>query len=131
MTNGRAKLFLTHRALLARKEKIAIFSRGTYIPLEATGELSNHVVAFARGFEGEMAVAIAPRLLAGVVKPGDLPLAHRIWKGTEISLPGGASSGWRDAITGCELATEGTMQLGDALKHFPVALLLSEEGNRQ
>ncbi len=133
--DGRAKLFLTHRGLLARKENIAILSRGSYIPIESSGELSRHVVAFARSHDTGTALDVAPRFLTGVVEPDEMPLGDKAWGNTEILLPGTPASGpvasrWQDAITGGVLATEGTLRLAEVLKHFPVALLFSKEGSR-
>jgi (1->4)-alpha-D-glucan 1-alpha-D-glucosylmutase len=128
--DGRVKLFLTHACLKARKESIAVFSEGSYIPIESRGQSGRHVVAFARGHGSGNAVAVAPRLLTGIVAPGEMPLGERVWGDTEIVLPeallsGSAASGWLDAITGQVIATEGTLRLAEVLRHFPVALLLS------
>ncbi|MFC1799781.1 hypothetical protein ACFL2Z_02585, partial [Candidatus Eisenbacteria bacterium] len=76
------------------------------------------------------ALAVAPRLLTGVVGPVELPLGDKAWGDTEILLPdtlpsGSAASSWRDAITGEVIATEGTLRLAEVLRLFPVALLLS------
>ncbi len=129
--DGRLKLFLTHRGLLARKENIAVFSEGSYIPIESRGEFGRHVVAFARSHGSGTALAVAPRLLTGVVKTDELPLGDKAWGDTQIVLPDTLSSGsgasrWHHAITGEVIATEGTLRLAEVLRHFPVALLLSQ-----
>jgi (1->4)-alpha-D-glucan 1-alpha-D-glucosylmutase len=138
--DGRLKLFLTNACLKARKENIAVFSEGSYIPIESRGELSQHVIAFARRHGSGTALAVAPRLLTRVVAPGEMPLGGGVWKNTEIVLPdavscgpaasgpkasGPVDPGWRDAITGEVIAAEGTLRLAEVLRHFPVALLLN------
>ena len=133
--DGRLKLFVTYASLKARKENIAVFSEGSYIPIESSGEFGRHVVAFARIHGDRTALAVAPRLLTGMVEPDEMPLGDEVWKDTEIVLPDALSSGpaasrsvgwaWRNVITGEVIAAEGTLRLAEVLRHFPVALLLS------
>jgi (1->4)-alpha-D-glucan 1-alpha-D-glucosylmutase len=129
-TDGRMKLLLTQLGLKARKENIAVFTEGSYIPIESSGKLRRHVIAFARSHGSGKVIAIAPRLMTGVVEVGKMPLGEGVWGDTEFKLAGELSDGtepsrWLNAITGEVLAAEGTLRLGRVLKHFPVALLLS------
>lgn len=123
--DGRVKLYLTHRVLQARKEHLALFRDGDYQPLEVTGQFKDHIVAFARRQGGTTAIAIAPRFLTNLIQPGDFPLGEQVWKDTRIELPSGLGSSWQDAIALQTLQTNGNILIGDALKHFPVALLIS------
>ena len=108
---GLPKLWLIQRTLATRREHAAAFgTRGTHEPLIAQGAKAAHVVAFARG---GMVVSIAPRLVIGL---GD------DWGDTSVDLPAGQ---WRDALTG-EPRAGGPLALGEALRRFPVALLVRE-----
>ena len=125
--DGRMKLFLISKVLEARKQNLAIFQTGDYLPLEVTGKFKDQIVAFARSDGNNVAVTIAPRLLTSLVEPGKTPIGE-VWEDTRLQLPAGMPSQWQDAIASQSLKTDGTLLMGDALKHFPVALLISQQG---
>jgi (1->4)-alpha-D-glucan 1-alpha-D-glucosylmutase len=123
--DGRIKLFLTHKVLQARKEHLDVFLKGEYLPLEVSGKFKDHVVAFARRFEDTMAIAIAPRFFTSLVQPGEYPLGEQVWADTQLRLPQGSQSTWRDAITNQTISGSGAIAIGQILQHFPVAQLVS------
>lgn len=113
--DGAVKLAVTRSALALRAEKPAIFAGGDYIPLEATGDKAEHVVAFARKAGDDAVVVAVPRLVGGL---GKAP----VWGNTAIPLPRGAR--WRDVLTG-RVLPGGDAALASALfSGFPVALLV-------
>ncbi|MBD2001011.1 malto-oligosyltrehalose synthase [Leptolyngbya sp. FACHB-541] len=122
--DGRIKLFLTFKVLQARKVHRTLFEQGDYQPLTVTGKFKDHVIAFARSFEGKTAIAIAPRFLTGLLEAGQLPLGEQIWADTAVELPAGLASSWKDAISDQSLQTHASLPLGEALKHFPAALMI-------
>jgi (1->4)-alpha-D-glucan 1-alpha-D-glucosylmutase len=123
--DGRIKLFLTIQALKARTQYVEVFNQGDYLPLEVKGELKDHIIAFARKFGDRTIVAIAPRFLTGLIKPGEYPLGEKIWANTHLQLPANAPSSWKNVISEQPIQTNGVLQIGEALKHFPVALLIA------
>ncbi|MEP0751451.1 malto-oligosyltrehalose synthase [Trichocoleus sp. Lan] len=123
--DGRIKLFLIAKVLEARKQNLAVFQKGDYVPLEVDGKFQDRIVAFARSYENRVAITIVPRLLTNVVQEGEYPLGE-VWGDTQLKLPQGMPSAMKDAITSQSLRANGTVLIGDALKHFPVALLISE-----
>lgn len=124
-TDGRIKLFLTAQALKARANRRDLFLEGDYQPLEVSGTHSDHIIAFARQYEGQMAVAIAPRFLTRLIQPGADPLGA-VWQDTQIHLPTGSSTTWRNVLTDQTLQTSGTVAIANAFQHFPVALLIKD-----
>ena len=124
--DGRIKLFLTNKVLQARKENLAVFQEGDYQPLEVVGKFQDHIVAFARSFEGKTAIAIAPRFLTSLIQPGEYPLGEQVWADTQLQLPQGSPSTWRDVITDQTISGSGGVAIGQILQHFPVALLVSQ-----
>jgi len=132
-TDGRLKLYLIRRALALRRERPALFEAGTYLPLEARGERSEHLVGFARvGADGAVIVAV-PRLTARLTGfTGALALGAPPWGETWLSLGSDALAGrFRDRFTGGVLETErrdGAPALSAAalFASFPVALLEAE-----
>jgi (1->4)-alpha-D-glucan 1-alpha-D-glucosylmutase len=122
--DGKIKLFLTHKLLQARKDNLDVFLKGDYQPLEVSGKFKEHIVAFARSFGDTMAIAIAPRFLTSLVQSGESPLGEQVWADTQLQLPQGSPSTWRDAIT--EQTISGSGAIAQILQHFPVALLVSQ-----
>ncbi|WP_319420599.1 malto-oligosyltrehalose synthase [Pleurocapsa sp. FMAR1] len=118
--NGKIKLFLTHQLLKARKEYSEIFLNGDYQPIEVTGKYQNHLVAFARNYGDKTIVAIAPRFLTGIIKPGQLPLGKEVWSDTSLKL---ADKNWHNVIDH-QTIVGGNLAVGEILQNFFVALLI-------
>lgn len=121
--DGRIKLFLTHRALLARRSWPELFGFGSYLPLKIEGEKMYHCIAFARVHEGRWAVTIAPRFLADLMGRDELPLGREVWGDTRVDVPDGAPNRWKDAIIERKREGDQELYLGELLDEFPVALL--------
>jgi (1->4)-alpha-D-glucan 1-alpha-D-glucosylmutase len=128
--DGRIKLFVIYRALRAREKMRFLFQEGRYIPLKASGSLKDHIIAFARNREKSWAVTIAPRFLASLIGEGELPFGLEVWGDTSLVLPEGISASWRDAMSDQAVEWGKGLRAGDALKYFPVSLLMGEEEKR-
>lgn len=122
--DGRIKLFLIHRALMLRKKEPELFSRGSYVRLNAQGGCKDNVIAFARRHEGAWAITIVPRLCTALVKAEEMPLGRRIWSDTHLAVGSDMPASWINAITNQPFKIEDCMYIGDILDRFPVALLL-------
>ena len=83
----------------------------------------DHIVAFARSDGNTTIITIVPRFLTRLIQPGEYPLGKQ-WHDTCFHLPSQASSTWYDAITEQMIQVDGSVQVGEALKYFPVALLV-------
>jgi (1->4)-alpha-D-glucan 1-alpha-D-glucosylmutase len=125
--DGRIKLFLIYRALRARNAHPEVFQKGAYVPLEAAGNLKDHVIAFGRNHEDEWAVTMVPRFLTGMINEGEYPFGQGVWDDTRILLPEGLGKRWRNVITNRYLNGDSELIIGQVLTHFPVALLMKEE----
>ena len=126
--DGRVKLYVASRALRFRRENPALFARGEYEPLEATGAKAEHAFAFARRDGDATAVAVVPRLVVGLTagRPGD-PVGGDVWEDTAIPAPAGcAGRAWRHVLTGQRVPPGETLALADVLADAPVALLAAE-----
>jgi (1->4)-alpha-D-glucan 1-alpha-D-glucosylmutase len=129
MEDGRVKMFLIWRGLSARRDHAALFRDGEILPLSVTGRYRKHTIAFARRNGTAWAVAVAPRLLATMLKKGGLPLGQAVWEDTVIGGPQGMPRLWKDAFTGDEKRFDGKFPLGEVLSRFPAALLLGMNGH--
>jgi (1->4)-alpha-D-glucan 1-alpha-D-glucosylmutase len=123
---GMAKMLLVHNALAARKANPYVFREGTYTELTASGKLAGHVVAFARSKQRAYAICIVPRFVTGVVGECGFPLGPDVWGDTVVTMPPGAPHRWQDAVSGMRIAGAGAINVGDALRLFPVSLLMED-----
>ncbi|HEX7969877.1 MAG TPA: malto-oligosyltrehalose synthase, partial [Stellaceae bacterium] len=101
-----------------RAESPEVFEGGAYVPLQTSGRHAERLVAFARIADGHVAVAVAPRLVAPLLRDG----GTIDWDDTTVSLP--SARAWRDVLSGRGLGTrEGQITAAELLADFPVALL--------
>lgn len=120
--DGRIKLWVTHRCLQARRTYAELFAHGDYQPLAVSGEAEESIIACARQWQGQTAVAIAPRFLTQRIQPGDYPIGE-IWGDTTVKLPEGDAR-WHNWTSDRALLGTGEVQIRDVLAEFPVALLM-------
>jgi (1->4)-alpha-D-glucan 1-alpha-D-glucosylmutase len=120
---GHSKLYLIWRVLEFRNRYRALFDEGHYVPLAVEGAKHEHVCAFARVLQDEMAIVVVPRLVAGLTKMDQrLPIGLDVWEDTRLQLPGtGRFSNIFTGQTLDDLQTE--LPLSQILSEFPVALL--------
>jgi (1->4)-alpha-D-glucan 1-alpha-D-glucosylmutase len=128
--DGRAKLYVTWRALQLRQRRAELFQSGNYVPLFAEGARAKHVVAFARCGETSGVIAVAPRLLVALVDDADkLPPSPAVWSDTAISLPWlKPGTKLHNVMDGRTLIVEksengGRLTIGALTADFPLALL--------
>ena len=121
--DGQVKLFVTWKLLRLRGEHRATFLDGPYTPLDVHGQLSEHVIAFARA----EVIAIAPRLVRRLVRRGEN--GPRLEFGDEtITLPPAAPARFRDIFTDATVdASAGRISVSAALGAFPVSVLVPDE----
>jgi (1->4)-alpha-D-glucan 1-alpha-D-glucosylmutase len=103
--DGRAKLWVTSRALRLRRDYPELFA--SYTPLLARGAAAEHAVAFDRGG----AITVATRLPVGLERTGG-------WGDTVLDVGGAVS----DLISGRRWS--GELAFAELLADYPVALLV-------
>jgi (1->4)-alpha-D-glucan 1-alpha-D-glucosylmutase len=119
--SGEVKMFVTWTVLQARRKSKSLFENGAYRPVQIRGSKRDHAVAFARDWEKQSMIVVAPRLpltLAGSERKP--PLGAGVWADTQLDLPD--FRGFVDAFT--RRAIDST-RLADVLGEFPIALLES------
>jgi len=84
---ARAKLYLTWKALSARREYASVFQSAKYTPLTAEGATGEHVIAFARGAADLHIITVVPRLFAKLLGGRSSLLDPNIWQNSRIKLP--------------------------------------------
>jgi (1->4)-alpha-D-glucan 1-alpha-D-glucosylmutase len=122
--DGRVKLWMTATLLRARRRERELFARGGYIPLVAEGERRENVVAFARRWQGRIAVTIVGRFFTQL--PG--AAVGEAWSDTALLLPPEVPvTGLTDELTGraCEI-TDARIPLASLLRASPFAVLIGD-----
>jgi (1->4)-alpha-D-glucan 1-alpha-D-glucosylmutase len=131
LDDGRAKLYLTWRLLALRTARATLFRDGGYVPIAVEGAQATHVCAFARTHGDHSVVVIAPRLFASLPQAGaSPPLGPPVWQDTALlldALP--RADVLTDVLSGQTLRLAGARRvaLREALAHFPVAVLATDE----
>jgi (1->4)-alpha-D-glucan 1-alpha-D-glucosylmutase len=136
MEDGRIKLFVTYRTMQCRRDHPGLLSAGEYLPIAVDGPRAAHLFAFVRRAGDIQALVAVPRLPAGLTSDPDRPpLGQEIWQDTRLVLTDIAPGmRWRNLFTGEILATaerdgQPSLAASDVFANFPVALLISEEGD--
>lgn len=117
--SGAIKLWLMHRLLGFRREQPALFGEGDYQPLGATGRFAESVIAFARTHGEQTAVVVVPRFTS---KLGCPPLGLA-WEDTAVTMPAGATKGWRETLTGRRWEGQASLRLAELFAELSVAVL--------
>ena len=117
----RLKLYLTWRALQLRARRPDLFRDGDYQPLGTEGANAEHLCAFARRLDGQVAITVVPRLLARLSDEHENTVD---WGDTRVLLPPGD---WYDLLGGRRHRVEQSgVAAGDLLTPLPLALLVDD-----
>ncbi len=123
--DGRAKLWVTWRALQARRDHQRLFMHGEYVPLPVHGSRARHVVAFARSADRACAIIAAGRLYGSLDVPVGVPPVGAVWADTWIDVGGLAAGGGAlvDALSGAPLPLDGArLPLAQGFAHLPAGI---------
>lgn len=129
MEDGRAKLYLTWRALSLRKKDQDVFEIGEYRPLAIHGPLADHLCAFARLHKQSVVITVVPRWFAKLTQPEELPLSETVWADTWVETPfNDTDAAYTNVLTQEAVRTkdhdgDACLAVPELLANFPVALL--------
>jgi (1->4)-alpha-D-glucan 1-alpha-D-glucosylmutase len=126
--DARIKLYLMQTALCYRRENATLFQEGEFLPLQSTGDRSQHVVSFLRRHNGREVLVVVPRWLSQISESSAKGQTAPDWHGTQIKLPSGSPSSWTNVITREKVVSqqqsgERSLRVDALFRNFPVALL--------
>ena len=129
--SGKPKLYLTWRTLELRNKKASLFKEGVYIPLNVSGEKAQHVIAFAREYEGQTAIVVAPRLCARLLgESGNTVCDETLWGDTNVEISNSHGRCYHNVFTGECIAPRGEeraiITLAGLFRYFPASILIGE-----
>lgn len=128
--DGRIKQQVIRSVLAFRRANPALFDRGSYRPISASGELAGCVLAFARQCGDVEALVAVTRLAAHHVDPAEPRIPPHCWRDTglhtgEAVEASGNDGGWTDVLTGHAVTSHaGWLRAKDVFATLPVALLV-------
>ena len=125
--SGAIKQAVIARTLAMRAEHPVLFARGRYQPLHVTGPHADRVLAFAREWQGQWAVVVAPRLSTPLLQNSALPLINpREWADTRLELPFDGTEHKLNGLFAHPVVTNNkAIRVSDALGSFPVNLMIT------
>ncbi len=132
---GAIKLYITQKALRARKENPELFTTGIYIPLvEATDCDPGKILGLMRENENAVSISIVPRMIAyDLNRREPLDCSPAFSQSAAISTPLPARTTLRNIFTGKQVQTgkDGEINLHEAFGDFPVVQLIAEKKKSQ
>jgi malto-oligosyltrehalose synthase len=123
--DGRMKQSVIARALALRRAVPDLFARGDYRPLEVTGALARHVVAFMRMHANQISLTVVPRLPHALLAGRDsIAIPPDAWRDTALHVPSGlAGRRLHDTLGGgASVTLAATLAVGAVLRDCPVSL---------
>jgi (1->4)-alpha-D-glucan 1-alpha-D-glucosylmutase len=126
-TDGRLKLWTTHRALCKRTEARELFRHGDYAAIGVEGERKEHVVAFTRQHRQNTALVAVPRLNFTMLNGEPRLATAEDWGTTRLRPPQDfARRTFHNALTGQSITVQdnGELLCREIFAAFPVALLI-------
>lgn len=125
--DGRIKQALIKQLLALRQRYPLLFSQGDYHPLTATGDHSDHLVAFTRRYAGHQLLVVVPRLTAALLGGAEQPtIPPAQWGNTRLQPESGL---WHSVLTNASLEVDDQgIPIATLLAELPVGVFLRENG---
>ena len=132
LDDGRAKLYLTWKTLRLRAAHPDVFQYGKYAALAVEGPRAEHLCAYARVYEDEVVVAVAPRWYARLAGAADSAPPADCWRDCRIEAPGAEWQDYQNLFTGETVTAQvdnekSWFSAAALLASFPVGLLSSSK----
>jgi malto-oligosyltrehalose synthase len=125
--DGHIKQAVIAQTLALRREHPRLFAEGSYAPIEVTGAAANHLVAFARRLDSDIAITVVPRLAHELLGAGDrITFDPSAWKDAALTLDHVWPVVWRNIFCGETIrAAQQRIEVKSILGRSPVALLIA------
>ena len=94
--DGSIKLAIIYKLLQLRNQYPSLFLNGSYIPLEVSGPLAMHLIAFARRYQNKVLVVVVLRWFTSLLNLEQYTFSPLLWENTEIILPSEFPLTWQN-----------------------------------
>lgn len=123
---GTAKLYVTSMLLQLRREHSQLFAQGRYEPVAVTGELKDHLLAFARIHEGKSVIVVVPRWMHRLMNGELAPPVGKVWGDARLEVPGESGQAFVELLSDEKVSAQGgSVEVAKVLARFPVAVLFA------
>ncbi len=130
LSSGYLKLLVTRECLKLRKSHPDLFLKGSYTPVDVTGEHRENLIAFLRREGRYSLLVLVPRLTSdlGVQR---LPIGVDAWKDTAITIPSSEGLVFRDIFSHRVVDLTGKKQIlvSSILEKSPFSILFHDGNN--
>jgi malto-oligosyltrehalose synthase/4-alpha-glucanotransferase len=126
-SNGDIKLHLTQLLNRLRKENPDLFSKGNYLPLEVKGKYRDNIISFARYYQQQWIIVIAP--IGTTFNAGKLDDFD--WKDTTVLLPDDAPLQWEGLFDQQPSVLNKELIVKTILQKLPFGLLKSTSNTKR
>jgi len=135
LRDSHLKILVTHRLLHLRRRLSHLWSQGDYVPLDVTGPLADHLIAFGwRGTESQRLelIAVIPRFVQKLIEAArqtgtatsPFILHASTWQESSIVLPADSPTSATCIFTGqAQTFVENTLRAAQVLANFPIGVL--------
>ena len=122
--DGKIKMFITMKLLRLRNTSKDLFLKGKVNQVNIMGKNKENVLAFARIFNDEELVIVAPKFTSLLAGLDGLLFSTDFQDDTVLRMDKEEQKGWIEILTGREIKPNNKMiSLENLLKPFPVAVL--------
>ncbi|MEJ2617823.1 MAG: hypothetical protein P8Z35_22905, partial [Ignavibacteriaceae bacterium] len=122
-SDAKIKLYIIYKSLQVRNDNPEIYNEGNFISLETGGKFKDNLIAFARNFEDNIIITLAPRFLTDLIRENTLPISTDVWNDTYIKLNKIKQSPLKNNLTGETFEKKDRILVGELFKNFPFGLL--------
>jgi malto-oligosyltrehalose synthase len=125
--DGRMKLLLSSLLLNYRRKNPDLFLEGKYIPLETSGPLKNHLMAYCRQTNDQWLLVVVPLVTDTLSeKSRGEYLSELNWDGSGALLPDNAPNKWTNFITRERIVDKKMIEARDIFKNATVGIYIAE-----
>lgn len=127
--SGAVKQQLIRTLLSLRTRHPALFSEGEYGPLAVEGEYADHIIAYARRYQGTVVAIIAVHLPQGLLQPDAPTIAVEKLGNTHVLMPASGGPVWTELLSGTTPDIGGgKVKLSQVFAGLPVVVLVAGKG---
>jgi malto-oligosyltrehalose synthase len=124
---GRIKQAIIAQTLALRREHPRLFAEGSYEPIEVTGAIADHLVAFARRHDSDIAITVVPRLPHALLGENDrITFDPSVWEDAALAVDSASAVVWRNIFDDQTIrSANGKIATKSIFSLCPVALLIA------
>ncbi|MCX8279340.1 malto-oligosyltrehalose synthase [Phyllobacterium sp. 0TCS1.6C] len=126
--SGAIKQRILSKHLELRRRERSLFLEGSYTPLEVSGPMADHVIAFARSKGKRHCIVAVPRLpFDAVSKYQDPFMPLPDWQNTALAIPDRLTGiEMRNVITDASITTRAKLKVANLMRDFSTVTLVSK-----